>query len=104
MSCKFTASLLSLLLILLGASLKAATLSDPALLNGLEWRGIGPAVMGGRISDIDGIPGDQAKPTQRRDPAACSEPMTAESPGHQSSITKAPYLSAPLLFSQIIQK
>ena len=29
-----------------------------AILNGLEWRSIGPAVMGGRISDLDGVPGD----------------------------------------------
>ena len=28
------------------------------ILNGLEWRSIGPAVMGGRISDLDGVPGD----------------------------------------------
>lgn len=33
---------------------------DPALLNQLEWRSIGPAVMGGRISDIDAVPGDPA--------------------------------------------
>ncbi len=24
----------------------------------LEWRNIGPAVMGGRASDIEGVPGD----------------------------------------------
>src|ERR1700761_9632587 len=33
---------------------------DAALLNQLEWRSIGPAVMGGRIADIDAVPGDPA--------------------------------------------
>jgi photosystem II stability/assembly factor-like uncharacterized protein len=31
-----------------------------ALLDGLAWRNIGPAVMGGRISDIQGVAGDPA--------------------------------------------
>jgi len=31
---------------------------DSALLDNLSWRNIGPATMGGRISDIQGIPGD----------------------------------------------
>ena len=34
--------------------------SADSLLNDLEWRSIGPAVMGGRISDIRGITGDPA--------------------------------------------
>ena len=24
----------------------------------LEWRSIGPAIMGGRIADVEGVPGD----------------------------------------------
>jgi photosystem II stability/assembly factor-like uncharacterized protein len=31
---------------------------DATALNGFEWRSLGPAVMGGRISDLDGVPGD----------------------------------------------
>jgi len=31
---------------------------DSKLLDQLEWRSIGPAVMGGRIADIDAVPGD----------------------------------------------
>jgi photosystem II stability/assembly factor-like uncharacterized protein len=31
---------------------------DPKLLNQLEWRSIGPAAMGGRISGIEGVPGN----------------------------------------------
>ncbi|HEY3835985.1 MAG TPA: hypothetical protein VGL72_05420, partial [Bryobacteraceae bacterium] len=31
---------------------------DPKLLNQLEWRNIGPAAMGGRISGIEGVPGN----------------------------------------------
>jgi photosystem II stability/assembly factor-like uncharacterized protein len=38
----------------------AAAAVDPQILDGLEWRSIGPAVMGGRISDIDAVPGDPA--------------------------------------------
>src|ERR1700761_8961309 len=29
-------------------------------LDGLTWRSIGPAVMGGRISDLEGVAGDDA--------------------------------------------
>jgi photosystem II stability/assembly factor-like uncharacterized protein len=32
--------------------------ADLTLLNQLEWRSVGPAAMGGRISGIEGIPGD----------------------------------------------
>jgi photosystem II stability/assembly factor-like uncharacterized protein len=31
---------------------------DPRILNQLEWRNIGPAAMGGRISGIAGVPGN----------------------------------------------
>ncbi len=31
---------------------------DPTVLNSLEWRSIGPAAMGGRISGIEGVPGN----------------------------------------------
>lgn len=37
-----------------------ANIADASLLNGLTWRSIGPAVMGGRVSDIDAVPGDPA--------------------------------------------
>jgi photosystem II stability/assembly factor-like uncharacterized protein len=36
----------------------AAQSIDPAVLNGLEWRSIGPGAMGGRISGIEGVPGN----------------------------------------------
>src|SRR5262245_58875856 len=29
---------------------------DEALLGGLRWRAIGPAVFGGRVSDVSGVP------------------------------------------------
>jgi photosystem II stability/assembly factor-like uncharacterized protein len=45
------------LFVLLALQLSAAAV-DSKLLDGLEWRSIGPAVMGGRISDLDGVPGD----------------------------------------------
>lgn len=38
--------------------LSAAAIDDPAVLNNLAWRSIGPAVMGGRISDLCGVPAD----------------------------------------------
>ena len=38
----------------------AETAVSTALLDGLEWRAIGPAIMGGRISDIEGAPGNPA--------------------------------------------
>lgn len=38
---------------------RAADLANP-ILDGLAWRSIGPAVMGGRISDIRGVAGDPA--------------------------------------------
>jgi photosystem II stability/assembly factor-like uncharacterized protein len=31
---------------------------DPAQLSGLSWRSIGPAVFGGRVSDVAGVPGE----------------------------------------------
>jgi len=31
---------------------------SPDLLKGLEWRAIGPAVFGGRVTDVAGVPGD----------------------------------------------
>lgn len=45
------------ILLLFPALLPAAEIS-PALLTSLEWRSLGPASMGGRISDIAGVPGD----------------------------------------------
>jgi hypothetical protein len=29
---------------------------DPQLLQGLHWRSIGPAVFGGRVTDVSGVP------------------------------------------------
>ena len=31
---------------------------DPQLLQGLRWRSIGPAVFGGRVTDVSGVPGN----------------------------------------------
>ena len=31
---------------------------DPTLLGGLSWRSIGPAIFGGRVADVAGVPGD----------------------------------------------
>jgi photosystem II stability/assembly factor-like uncharacterized protein len=39
-------------------SLASAQSFDPALLNQLEWRSLGPAAMGGRISGIEGVAGN----------------------------------------------
>ena len=36
----------------------AATAAPPSLQAGLEWRSIGPANMGGRVADIEGVPGN----------------------------------------------
>ncbi len=37
---------------------QSRALTNAELLNGVQWRSIGPAVMGGRITDIAGVPGD----------------------------------------------
>jgi photosystem II stability/assembly factor-like uncharacterized protein len=42
----------------LTAAVAAGQGFDPSLLNQLEWRNIGPAAMGGRISGIEGFPGN----------------------------------------------
>ena len=43
----------------LGISTSAAAAPFPAsALEGLEWRNIGPANMGGRVSDVEGVPGN----------------------------------------------
>jgi len=41
-----------------GALAQSAAGDAAEALKGLEWRPIGPANMGGRVSDIDGVPGD----------------------------------------------
>jgi photosystem II stability/assembly factor-like uncharacterized protein len=41
----------------LAAEAKAPA-APPSLLAGLEWRGIGPANMGGRVADVEGVPGN----------------------------------------------
>ncbi|MFQ5790039.1 MAG: hypothetical protein ACE5JI_06115 [Acidobacteriota bacterium] len=38
---------------------RAAPAVDPKLLAGLPWRSIGPAVFGGRVTDVAGLPGDR---------------------------------------------
>jgi photosystem II stability/assembly factor-like uncharacterized protein len=58
-------SLLALLGLLIGQPLPAATGEDPPGLNentlkGLEWRGIGPALMSGRIADVAVDPADRS--------------------------------------------
>lgn len=49
---------LSLALALFSAPGLAEEAAEAAALKSLEWRSIGPANMGGRVSDIVGIPGD----------------------------------------------
>ena len=49
-------SLLIVLLALVAARPAAAQTLDPVLLEGLEWRSIGPANMSGRVTDIEGEP------------------------------------------------
>ena len=49
---------LSLALALFSAPVIAEETAEAAALKSLEWRSIGPANMGGRVSDIVGIPGD----------------------------------------------
>jgi len=44
-------------MVLAAASLSAASI-DPKTFDRLEWRSIGPSNMGGRASDIAGVPGD----------------------------------------------
>jgi hypothetical protein len=64
-----------------GGSAFAANITDPALLNGLAWRSIGPAVMGGRVSDIDAVPGDAATVYVATGSGGAFEPPTAASHG-----------------------
>ena len=50
-------------LLLLAASatiLPAADLIDPSMLAALHWRSIGPAMFGGRVDDVAGVPGNPA--------------------------------------------
>ncbi|MCX7907090.1 MAG: glycosyl hydrolase [Bacteroidetes bacterium] len=68
MRVRYAVSLMGSLLVLLslGAwaqrrpapSAPAAPSIDPAWLQNLEWRNIGPAIMGGRTTDIEGVPGN----------------------------------------------
>ena len=44
----------------LSANLAPAQSVNATVLKGLAWRSIGPAIMGGRISDLQGVPGDAA--------------------------------------------
>src|SRR5580658_5292369 len=45
-------------LLLLAGVFAAGQGFDSKILNQLEWRSIGPAAMGGRISGIEGVPGN----------------------------------------------
>jgi len=47
-----------LLAIVLSISIFPAATIDPKIFDSLEWRSIGPSNMGGRASDIAGVPGD----------------------------------------------
>src|SRR5215475_7614863 len=52
-----------LLLIILALALSAAAQTSdlrvaPQLLGGLQWRSIGPAMFGGRVADVAGVPGN----------------------------------------------
>ncbi|MDZ7292678.1 MAG: hypothetical protein ONB44_17765 [candidate division KSB1 bacterium] len=40
------------------ATAASATVMDTALFGRLEWRSIGPAIMGGRTTDVEGVPGN----------------------------------------------
>src|ERR1700761_4566865 len=53
---------LRLLVLIAMISAPAASAQSPlaAALDGLSWRSIGPAVMGGRIADLEGVAGDDA--------------------------------------------
>jgi hypothetical protein len=52
-----------LLLLILALSLSVAAQTSapriaPQLLGGLQWRSIGPAMFGGRVADVAGVPGN----------------------------------------------
>ena len=49
-----------LVLVLLAPALYAQNGLNPSLFERLEWRSVGPASMGGRITDVEGIPGNPA--------------------------------------------
>lgn len=55
---RLTLYLLSFLTIFATISVKAQNMPASEALKSLQWRAIGPANMGGRVTDIDGIPGD----------------------------------------------
>lgn len=51
-------SILILFPIILLAQSKYAPVNPTVIFKNLEWRNIGPAIMGGRLTDIEGIPGN----------------------------------------------
>ena len=51
-------TLVFFLLISSGFAQTAAIPNPVALVDKLEWRSIGPAAMGGRVSGIEGVPGN----------------------------------------------
>lgn len=55
---KQTFQLLALCQLLFFFQLSAQNLSPDEAIKNMKWRAIGPANMGGRVTDIDGIPGD----------------------------------------------
>ena len=53
---KLRQNIISVLILLIGLNEVYAQKAE--LLNNYSWRAIGPANMGGRVTDIDGVPGD----------------------------------------------
>ena len=91
MLCRF-----SLILTLAATALSAADLNSE-LFNRLEWRNIGPASMGGRVTaDRAASPATPRWSTSPPLPAASSKPSTAEPPGPRFSITRTPFPSATI--------
>ena len=55
----FNQSIFYILLLFLASGLFTEAVAQKAeLLKNYKWRAIGPANMGGRVTDIDGVPGD----------------------------------------------
>ncbi len=44
--------------LLAASGIQAAAAVDPSVVSGLHWRSIGPAMFGGRVDDVAGVPGD----------------------------------------------
>ncbi len=66
----------------------------------LEWRSIGPANMGGRVADIEGVAGDPKSSTSPPPRAGSSRRRTAACAGLRSSSGRAPSPSATSRWSR----